>query len=118
MIFNVWYTIYRQKAQKGLIKMVRFDKQLTFSTKEYESFEDMMDEMFWNDMYMHQLDTYYIHDTNQNVWYSIERRFHYADVMELFKDGKQLRFDEVKDIEELEELEEVLLQNRKKVYNK
>lgn len=90
--------------------MRKFDKQLTFMTKDYEDFDELVDELFWNDMYLYEDDTFYIHDTNQNIWYSIERRFHYGDLQQLFREGKMIRFDEVKDEDIIEDLEETFYQ--------
>ena len=88
--------------------MTKFDRQLTFSTEEYVDFDELVDELFWNDMYLYQEDTYYIHDVNQDYWYSIEQRYHYGDILQLFEEGKVLRFDEIKDEDLIEELREVL----------
>lgn len=87
--------------------MTKFDRQLTFNTKEYENFDELVEELFWNDLYLHEDNEIYIYDTNQNIWYSIEMRYSYSNILELFKDGKMIRFDEVKDDDFIDDLNEI-----------
>lgn len=97
------------KKNKGAVKMKKIDKELVFNTEKYEDFKDFVDAIFWDDLYLEELETYYLYDANQNDWYAIEARYHYADILELFKDGKMIRFDEVKDEDVIEELEGIFI---------
>lgn len=90
--------------------MTKFNKHLSFNTKEYEDFEELLGELFWNDMNLYELDTICIHDEFNDIFYTIEQRFQYADILHVFELGKNIRFDEVKDEDLIMELKEELLE--------
>lgn len=70
----------------------------------YFSFDDLVEELFWKDQYMHQELTTYIKDTNKNKWYEIERKYYYADPIYLFNNNYKVVFHEINDVELEEEL--------------
>lgn len=89
--------------------MKKFDKEITLITRDFEDFDEMQEELYMKDMYIYQLDTYYLHNANKNEWYSIEFRYNYADIIRLFEEGKNIIFDEVKDDDLVQELAEILI---------
>lgn len=57
-----------------------------------QDFDETVEELFWQDMNFEEMDGLYIHDTNQNLWYSVEDKYWYAGSMYIINSGKKVRF--------------------------
>lgn len=57
-----------------------------------QDFDEIMEEMFWKDMNFEEIDGLYIHDTNQNLWYSVENKYWYAGSMYILNSGESVDF--------------------------
>ena len=89
--------------------MEKVDKKvLSFDLSKYDNIVEFSEDedMFWNDLYLHMEDTYYIYNANQGLWYSIESKYHYAPIQYLIEENKTVEFWLVEDEEYSEELTE------------
>lgn len=86
-------------------------EKLQFDLTQYESVGEFADsnEMFWSDLYLHQSSyngLWYIQDTNQGEWYSLETRYDYlSDFNYLIENNITVTFFLIEDNDILKELE-------------
>lgn len=86
------------------------EEKFVIDLSEYETLSDLVDErLFWEDKYLYFENSIYIHDTNQNKWYSIEPRYGYADFLQLFNEKLSVEFHEITHNEIIKDLEEEFL---------
>ncbi len=82
---------------------------LEFNLSQYDSIESFVDsdEMFWSDLTLEYIDGYYIYNSNQGTWFSIERKYWYTDNLNyLFELGTIIKFHLIEDLDIIQELNE------------
>ena len=82
---------------------------LDFNFSEYASIEEWVngDDMFWGDLTLHIEDTTYIYDAYNGLWYTIETKYHYADIGYLLENDYKVNFWLVDDEDIHKELDEL-----------
>lgn len=86
------------------------EEKFVIDLAEYETLSDLVDErLFWEDKYLYFENSTYIHDANQDKWYSIEPRYGYADFLWLFNEKLTIEFYEIIHSEIIKDLEEEFL---------
>lgn len=86
------------------------EEKFVINLAEYETLSDLVDErLFWEDKYLYFENSTYIHDANQDKWYSIEPRYGYSDFLWLFNEKLVIEFYEITHDEIIKDLEEEFL---------
>lgn len=86
------------------------EEKFVIDLSEYETFSELIDEvLFWEDKYLYFENSTYIHDANQDKWYSIESRYGYSDFLQLFNEKLLVEFHEITHSEIIKDLEEEFL---------
>ena len=85
---------------------------LDFNFSEYASSEEWVNgaAMFWGDLTLHIEDTTYIYDAYNGLWYTIETKYHYADIRYLLENDYKVDFWLVDDEDTHKELDELFNQ--------
>lgn len=86
------------------------EDRLVIHGKDFENFEDMIysDDLFMNDLtleHSYYSDLWYIQDSNQGLWYSIENGYCYGGIDTAINQGKDVIFYLITDEEILSDLE-------------
>lgn len=69
-----------------------------------QDFDEVVEELFWQDMYFNDIDGLYIYDTNQSEWYAVENKYWYAGFSYIISSDEKINFHKVSK-EHNEELE-------------
>lgn len=87
---------------------------LTFNLEEIEvgDLEEFAEHLFWKDLYIHQMDTLYLHDSHNNEWYNIEMKYNYVSDFDALVEANVFSFvliDKEEEPDVIEELEDWFL---------
>lgn len=58
-------------------------------------FDEVVEELFWNDMYFNEIDGLYIYDTNQSEWYAVDNKYWYAGYTYIVQSNEVIEFHKV-----------------------
>ena len=72
--------------------MERTEDMIKIDFAENDNFEELVEELFWEDLYFEEMDGLHIHDTNQGKWYAVENRYWYAGSMYILNSGESVDF--------------------------
>lgn len=97
------------KEKKRVVYDIK-EESYTIYSKEFKDIEELCDseEIFWNDIYLRQSyfnGLWYLQDASDGTWYALERRYDYADMAYLVREGYTMKFYLITDEEILDEIE-------------
>lgn len=81
-------------------------EEIIIDFSKFDNFDEVVDEMYWKDLYFEEYNGVNIHNANTDEYYEIERKFHYADFNGLVDDKEKIVFDRILDDDIVQEIKE------------